>query len=241
MRRHIYNIINTTPSQLFDSVLSLLAPDKCNACGAVSSKLCPDCQELAIASPPSRCYQCHTSTTNYRPCNRCRKTLTFDSLLYAAQYEGVPKTLVMNMKLDSSRQAAKDIAGVLARMIDEHEYLNETQLIIPVPTIQPHIRQRGFDHTLLIAQMLSRTLGLPYSSSLERTSNTRQVGKNRKERFKQMENGVKFKEVNDLNGVNITLIDDIVTTGATLSACSRTLKQAGAKRVDAVVFASGNV
>lgn len=239
MRRSIYNIIKTTPTVSLDQVLSLLAPHKCLGCGAPGRTLCADCSELVVSPPPQRCFNCQALSDNYKTCRKCKKTVLVDSVLSAGPYDGIHKQLVMKMKKDASRHSAKDIADALALLIQQNSYLSDCDVIVPVPTIARHSRERGFDHTKSIVTALSGALQLPILELLTRTTDTRQVGKSRKERFAQMQNAVNMKEVKSLNGVNILLLDDIATTGATLSACTRILKQAGAKRVDAVVFASG--
>ncbi len=241
MRRDIYNIIKTTQARSLDSVVSLLAPNACFGCGRLGSCLCNECVELVVSPPPSRCFRCQRVSDEYRTCSSCRKVIHLRTLLSAGPYDGIHKQLVLKMKKDGSREAATSIAQALALLLAQNSYLlQDINLIVPVPTIRPHIRERGFDHTRTIAQELSKLIGLPTEALLERTTNTRQVGKSRKERFAQMENGVKMRRVKSLNGVKILLIDDIATTGATLSACSRELKKAGANSVSAVVFAAGN-
>lgn len=241
MRRVIYNIIKTTRIKSLDSVVSWLAPNACFGCGGLGSCLCGVCLDLAVSPPPSRCFRCQRVSDEYLTCSSCRNIIHLRSLLSAGPYDGIHKQLVLKMKKDGSREAATSIAEALALLLAQNSYLlRDIDLIVPVPTIRPHIRERGFDHTRTIAQELSRLIGLPTEVLLERITNTRQVGKSKKERFAQMENGVKLRRVKRLNGVKILLIDDIATTGATLSACSRELKKAGATSVSAVVFAAGN-
>lgn len=240
MRRSIYNIIKTTHSFSIDSLLSFIAPHSCLGCGQVGSTLCSHCLELVVSPPPPRCFNCQMVSSTYRICTSCKRFLSVDSIVHAGPYDGIHKQLVLTMKKSASRATSHDIAAVLSQLYHEVGYLSECDIVVPVPTIRSHIRERSFDHTKEIARSLALTIDLPCYDALQRTSETRQVGKTRKERFSQMENGVKYKGVKKLNGVKVLLVDDIATTGATLSACARALKDAGALRVDAVVFASGN-
>lgn len=237
MRRHIYNIIKTTPSSILDKALSAISPFSCLGCSKVGSLLCYECQMISINPPPPRCYGCQKASSSYAICQNCKRTLKIDSISYTGPYEEIYKEIILTMKKHSSRQCFTDIAQTLALFL---ETAQDYDAIVPVPTTMRHVRQRGFDHTKMIALHLSRAKDLPLLCILQRTSNDYQVGKSRKERFAQMQDGVKLKEVKNLNGAKILLIDDIVTTGATMSACARVLKQAGAKRVDGVAFASGS-
>ncbi len=117
----------------------------------------------------------------------------------------------------------------------------DIDLIIPVPTIAKHRRQRSFDHTKLIAQELSRFSGTPQADLLQRTDNKTQVGARKSERSSQVLRSTKLRaDVSALaKGKNILLIDDVITTGATVFASSTALKSAGAKSVAALAFCSG--
>lgn len=239
MRRHIYNIIKTTPRFSLDTLVSLLAPQKCYGCGISGNALCASCLPLVISPPPPRCFGCHAVSENYQTCTKCARLLTVASVRSAGPYDGIHKQLVMAMKKDASRSVAKDIAKVLYELLLEANVIYRYDAIVPVATVRGHVRERGFDHAKCIATELSNNTHIPVLELLERATSTHQVGKTRRERFAQMENGVKFISVKKLNGVKVLLVDDIATTGATLSASARVLKQAGAKTVDAVVFASG--
>lgn len=115
-------------------------------------------------------------------------------------------------------------------------YLDDA-LIVPIPTATIRLRRRGYDHTRLLARQLSRLLGLPYATALARLGQSRQVGTKRTERISQLAGAFYVKNAGLIKGAHILLVDDVVTTGATLEEAARTLKRAGAKTVDAAVFA----
>lgn len=114
--------------------------------------------------------------------------------------------------------------------------INQEYLIVPVPTATSRIRERGFGHSELLARKVSKILGLEFDSALRRLDQTRQLGAKRDDRLKQLNSsfGARSKS---LNGRRVLLIDDVVTTGGTLIAGAKALKTAGAKRVDALLFA----
>ena len=110
-------------------------------------------------------------------------------------------------------------------------------VVCPLPTAPARIRARGFDHAKLIAKYLADDAGLEQKDYLGRRSNVRQLGSTRAQRLEQMKNEFFVKPGLDLSGKEVLLVDDVVTTGASLSAAAKTLKRAGANRVTAIVFA----
>jgi ComF family protein len=115
-------------------------------------------------------------------------------------------------------------------------YFGPETLLVPVPTATQRARQRGYDQADLLARELSEILGLPHQYLLSRLGQARQVGTGRKQRAAQLAKAFRVKGRVPINS-HIMLVDDVVTTGATLEAAATILKKAGAKRVDAVIFA----
>jgi ComF family protein len=110
-------------------------------------------------------------------------------------------------------------------------------VLVYVPTATARVRQRGFDQAQLIARQLSRMSGLSYRSYLRRMGQARQVGAGKRERAEHLRTAFRAVHESALQGAHIILVDDVLTSGATLEAAARTLKAAGATRIDAVVFA----
>lgn len=108
--------------------------------------------------------------------------------------------------------------------------LPENTIIVPVPTAAPHIRVRGYDHTYLIARHLARLRGLQCRSLVKRVSATVQVGASRQTRLQQAKNAFRAVTGIDKDGYYL-LIDDVVTTGATINYAAKTLKDAGATNI----------
>ena len=96
---------------------------------------------------------------------------------------------------------------------------------------------RGYDHAALLARELARHTELTTMPVLRRVGQTRQVGATRSQRLKQLEGAFYVRRPEEIQGKKILLVDDLVTTGATLEAAARCLRLAGARTVSAVVFA----
>lgn len=146
-------------------------------------------------------------------------------------YMDTVEQLVELFKFGCNRQAGHFMASKM------DQELPEQVMIAPIPTPSSRVRRRGFDHTALLAREISARQKLEYRQVLRRVGSSRQVGSGRAVRLKQAESSYAVTNPAHVRGRHIVLIDDVVTTGATLQAAARLLRKAGAKKVDAVVFA----
>jgi ComF family protein len=146
----------------------------------------------------------------------------------------VAKDLVHRLKFERARAAAKIMADRVAVTLSADADL----LISHLPTANSRVRQRGYDQAQLIAKRLGKRTGLPYSVLLARQDFSRQLGQTRQMRFKQMQTAFRPVRAGEVEGRRILLVDDVLTTGASLEAAARALRVAGAKRVSAAVFAA---
>jgi ComF family protein len=134
----------------------------------------------------------------------------------------------------------RTFAEILASWL-RHELIRrvwEPDVIVPVPLNKVRLRQRGYNQVELITSALARSTNLPQNSSmLQRVRDTRsQVGLNPMARFDNLENAFKA-EAGSVQGRKVLLIDDLLTTGATIFFCSEALAEAGASRVYALAIA----
>ncbi|MCL1876630.1 hypothetical protein FWF74_01135 [Candidatus Saccharibacteria bacterium] len=138
------------------------------------------------------------------------------------------KRLVGDHKYFSERASAQPIAELLVATLPND--LPPGMVIVPLPTIPKHIRERGFDHTKLIARKLSRIRKIPINTSaLRRTDNVSQHSATFQKRRQQAEKAFLINP--NLKSTSFLLIDDIYTTGATTIAAAKLLLQSGAKKV----------
>lgn len=110
-------------------------------------------------------------------------------------------------------------------------------IIVPIPTATKRIRTRGYDQAALIARQLAKCRGVQYREALFRTNNTRQVGAGRHGRRTQLKGVFISRRPDELTGKQILLVDDVLTTGATLESAAYTLRKCGVTVINAVVFA----
>lgn len=215
-----------------DALLSHLAPHDCLGCRAEGKLLCDNCVS-SLTHVPERCYRCHKLMDGGRTCSTCRHHSPLYAVHARTAYRGDAKQLVQLLKFQSVQAAAREIAEQMAH----HLPTDSRFLIVPVPTATSRARMRGYDQAVLIAKHLARLTGNRFSNALRRSGQYHQVGSSRKQRMTQLRDAYRCARLSDVNGSHVILIDDVLTTGATLEAASRVVKQAGAERVNGYVFA----
>ena len=111
-------------------------------------------------------------------------------------------------------------------------------LVVPVPLSRPRLRARGFNQALLLAEQVAETVhGALTPDVLTRTDRPAQSGLSAADRASNLNGVFACPKPHDVRGCRILLVDDVITTGATVSACADTLARAGARRVSAIAFA----
>jgi ComF family protein len=217
---------------MLDTIISLVAPHICLGCNKQGAVICKSCQER-LPRIPSVCYRCSTATEKSSTCTSCRQRTKLAAVYVVAKYDELAKDVVWKLKFSGARAASKDMAAMMASLVEASEPL----IVVHVPTATSRIRTRGYDQARLLARELALRTKLPHLPVLVRLDQKRQVGASRKERFEHLSNAFRLSGRMDVTGAHILLVDDVLTTGATLEAASAVLKQAGAKRVEAIVFA----
>lgn len=216
---------------LLDTLVATFAPHDCLGCGAEGLLLCRACADM-LSAVPERCYRCKRLSTGALTCKSCRSSSQLHKVRAAAVYDNLARDIVWRLKFHGARSAAAEIAGLLLPYA-----ANEPAILVHIPTASSRVRQRGYDQARLLARELSRLSGLPHCSLLARVGQHHQVGANREKRITQLSSAFRAVNVATVQGAHIVLIDDVLTTGATLEAAAKVLKAAGAKRVDGLVFA----
>ena len=219
---------------MLEKIIAVFAPHICLGCGAEDNQLlCNGCR-YALPNLPSRCYKCHAITRDYALCQKCSRRSSLRHVQAVTSYEGLAKELLHRAKYERAQSGLQEISG---QMYEAYKlYAQPETVLVPLPTATSRVRQRGYDHAVILACDLSSLLGNPMSQLLRRTTQAHQVGASRAARLKHMEGAFRVTQPARLSGAHVLLIDDVTTTGATLEAAAKVCKQHGARRVDALVY-----
>lgn len=210
----------------FSRILDLIAPFSCRGCGHLGSLLCECCKNYNIQHMP-------------RICPRCRKALKKCSCMekiYAVGYrEGVLMKLTEDYKYKSIRKTAEVLAELMSAAIPQGFGKGREAVVVPLPTISRHIRERGFDHTLLLAKKLAGLRGWKVEPIIKRLNKTVQVGADEDTRKRQAKSAYGVFGKLD-NSKEYLLVDDVWTTGASMGAAISAIKKAGASHVASAII-----
>lgn len=149
------------------------------------------------------------------------------------------RALLHLFKYDRVAPLTRPLAQLLGLVLYQEPALRQVDIIVPVPLYPARERLRGYNQALLLARQLARTFNLPLAAAaLIRTRDTAsQTGLTPRQRRENVRGAFKVPDSSRIKGKRILLIDDVATTGATLSACARALKRAGAASVQAATVA----
>jgi ComF family protein len=190
--------------------------------------LCADCQSDLPWLPTQCCPCCALPTLDGGLCGHCQASApAFVHACAAWAYEGHLARLIVSAKFGGQWNLFPALAEHLLPRID-----SRPDLIVPLPLHPLRLRERGFNQAIEIARPLALTLKLPLESSLlQRVRDTEhQARLHQRARSRNMRKA--FISAARVDGATIALVDDIMTTGATLDAAAQALRQAGAKRVE---------
>ncbi|WP_188703645.1 ComF family protein [Silvimonas iriomotensis] len=223
-------------NKLQNTVRSLLPPAQCVFCGQMSSRaLCPACRhELPWLDQPV-CPRCAMPSLAAGDCAQCQRTLpAFTHTVAAFAYEGWLARCIPAGKFSGRWSLFDLLAREAAHRLDGAA---RPDVIIPVPLFTARWQERGFNQSQQIAQVWGRYLNVPVQTRwLARVRDTgHQLRLDLPARQRNLRHAFVAKAA--VAGRHLVLVDDVMTTGTTLHVAARTLRQAGARRVDAWVLA----
>lgn len=222
---------------IFEQIIRIYAPFSCVSCENESDTLlCSACDEQ-LPTVPSRCYKCKAATRGYATCDACRARSPLQSVYVATHYTDIPKELLKRVKYERAKSGVEPLARRMSALLPAAD---DTTMLVPVPTATSRVRLRGYDQAVLLSRSIARYTKIEKALYLDRLGQAHQVGARRSERLRHLEGAFRIKSGVTVKNRHIILVDDVLTTGATLETAAKLLKNAGAKQVDAVVFAQAS-
>jgi len=234
-------------SELFQAAVSLLYPATCTICGKhvrAGEYLCSDCEAKIVRIVAPFCQTCSEpfegSINSVFTCANCaHRTIYFEAAVAAYRGRGVVREIIHEFKYARQIHLRHLVARwVRAALDDERLRGCHFNIIVPVPLHPARQRERGFNQACLLVELLSAQTSIPSKPLLERIRyTTTQTALDRSERMENLHNAFRLRKNADVRGLRVLLIDDVLTTGSTLSECARVLKRGGAISIHAATAA----
>ena len=222
----------------FHRALGFIFPPKCIFCGKIMPPnvdiyICGDCFGLIPFA----------EETVLRQPAKERMRDGCDEIICICRYEGIIKDSLIRCKFYNKPSYCRTFGRLMAEKTKKVLDAQRFDMIAAIPLHKDRENERGYNQSFLISRELSRRTGIPEMSRLisrvKRTDSQSLLAKS--ERLRNIKDAFRVNDGGKIKGKSVILIDDIMTTGATLDECGRVLKEAGAGKVAGAVLASGRM
>ena len=223
-------------SKLACSALDLVFPIHCAGCGREGAIVCAVCAPALPALARPYCHSCAAPSVD----GLCRSCLAqppgFDAVRSPYRFEGAVREAIHALKYRGVRAAAGTLAGLMSQFLEENPF--DADFAVPVPLHHRRLNRRGYNQSALLAREIDKRLNLPVREDLlTRVKNSRPQVEAQSAQERRSNVAGNFRCHADASGLTVLLIDDVATTGSTLSECALALKAAGAVRVHGLTLA----
>lgn len=223
-------------SKLARSALDLVFPIHCSGCGREGGVICEGCADGLGKLTQPHCRVCAVSGTT-GVCRWCLQySPGFDLLRSPFRFEGPIRDTIHALKYRGVRAASETLGRLMSEYIEANPV--PADVLVPVPLHSRRLRSRGYNQSALLAREIGKRLNLPVREDLlVRIRDSRPQVETKSQRERRENVAGNFASHADVSGLAVLLIDDVATTGSTLSECALALKDAGAVRVHALALA----
>ncbi|SIQ67977.1 ComF family protein [Pontibacter lucknowensis] len=230
---------------MLQDFLSLLFPEICHACDQALTRgeryICTECN---VKLPYTDLHLHGATELNYlqqRFWGKVPVRFAFAYLHFKSK--GRVQRLLHKLKYKGAEEVGEHLGTRYGSILSDHGYAAHFDLIIPVPLHRLKLRRRGYNQSDGFAKGLSEALQIPWSNKvLERAIDTdSQTKKSRLDRWQNVEQVFVVKKAEEVSGKRILLVDDVLTTGATLEACAHTLLQSGCHEISVTTIAAAQL
>jgi ComF family protein len=215
-----------------------LFPARCLGCGRRGAAFCGACWDGLPRLRPPLCSRCSRPERNSTRCGAClRAGPALTAVRAACVYSGAARLAIQRLKYEQQRYLAEPLAALLQECLTARPLAVDA--LVPVPLDAARARERGYNQAALLAAPVAESLAVSFAPRwLRRSRPTRpQVGLSARERRANVRGAFTCPESAGVAGRRILLVDDVMTTGATLEACAEALLTAGAASVFGLVVA----
>jgi ComF family protein len=234
---------------IFKAFLDILFPPRCHVCRCYLAEpteihLCDGCRERIIPIDSPLCLICGvpfaTENGSDHTCGHCLTTSRpFAGARSAARFEGPLQELIHRFKYGKKVHLSRPLGLLTAAALGNVAPLFSADYLVPVPLHRRRLRERGFNQSQLIGLILAKSWKIPLSvHNLRRIRWTKpQTGLSAAERERNIRDAFEVAMPGKFKGKRLLLVDDVYTTGSTVTECAKTLRQSGAKEVYVVTVA----
>ncbi|MEO6872719.1 MAG: ComF family protein, partial [Chthoniobacterales bacterium] len=225
----------------FRGLVSLLYPTFCAVCAVpveTGEQLCVHCLNGAPRLRAPFCERCSQpfagAITDSFTCENCHdRALHFDAAVSCYRSRGVVREVMHSFKYGKQQHLRHQLGRWLCETLDDPRLAGRRiDCIVPVPQHPARERERGFNQAEILARALGRPSGLPVRAVLQRIRyTTTQTQFDRSQRMENLAGAFRLRRGIDVQDWRVLLVDDVLTTGSTLSECAAVLKRAGALSV----------
>ena len=238
---------STIITSAFSGFTHLLWPDICDNCNTAVSQtnnhLCNQCwQSLLTCLGSDYCQQCGKEASKFgfleMGCPGCQDTkMHFDAIVRGGLYDSTLRDMILSFKFNDKTELAPVFAMLANPALEACEHINQIDMFVPVPLHWRRLSERGYNQSYIICKTINHTY-IQINTDLVRIRHTeRQWNLTPAKRKRNVAGAFAVRHRHKFKNKTICLVDDITTSGATLNECAKTLKQAGAKKVVALVIA----
>ncbi|MFQ5433024.1 MAG: phosphoribosyltransferase family protein [Nitrospinota bacterium] len=237
--------------RISDQAFNILFPRRCALCGEnlladALSELCGQCRQTLSINDSASCRLCGQSIdgslvdAGIVKCGHCRiKEPPLEAAVFGLRYEGTAREIIHKFKFGGGERLAAGIAHILSARLHRSVEMDHMDMVIPVPLHIGRLYSRGYNQSYLIAREVGRVFSLPVDAAaiFRRRATPAQWSQTRAQRFVNMKNAFGLRKTTAISGKRLLLVDDIMTTGATMFEAARLLKKSGAAAVVGAVAA----
>lgn len=234
-----------------DSLLDFVFPPHCVLCNSFISSdeakddsyprnlVCRTCWDSLNILPHPFCPLCRSLLDEkLRKCPKCPESLALSLNRSLGVFDPYYQTLIHHFKYNRKFSIGKNLGRRLGGILKKEEFSKGFDYIIPVPLHPSRKRERGYNQSRILAEEISETVSVPLMEKvlIRKKKTEDQTHLSPEERERNVRGAFVVRTNSALQGKKIILVDDVMTTGATLKECARVIKEAGAREVVGVTL-----